>query len=280
MKNSQLSITPMAGALGAEIGDMDLTDVDDGVIDDIRDALCRYAVVFFRDQDLSPDSQAAFARRFGPLNRHPYVTPMDGHPDVFRIVKESGDKHHFGNSWHTDLAYAEHPAMATMLYGIDVPVAGGDTIFVSQTAAYDALSDGMKRLLGGLRVVYTNANSYGEQAQRFKDGVAKAMQVRQAERTEVVHPVVRTHPETGRKSLYLSDTHFLRFENMTVEESRPLFDFLVGHATRPEFTCRFRWRDGSVALWDNRCTMHYAVNDFPDTKRVMQRVTLEGDRPV
>ncbi|MEK9723547.1 MAG: TauD/TfdA family dioxygenase, partial [Rhodospirillaceae bacterium] len=275
----RIDVTPVAGALGAEIAGVDLNALDDEQVAEVRAALLKYAVVFFRDQDLTPDGQTAFARRFGPLNRHPYVTPMDGHPDVFRITKEPEDKHHFGNSWHTDLAYTETPALGTVLYGVEVPAAGGDTLFASQTAAFEALSDGMKAMLGGMKVVYTNANSYGKGSARFRDGVAKAMDVRQAEGREVVHPVVRTHPETGRKGLYLSATHFARFDAMTAEESRPLFDYLVDHATRPQHLCRFRWQNGSVAMWDNRCTMHYAISDFPNDRRIMQRVTLEGDAP-
>ena len=275
-----MHVSPVAGALGAEIAGVDLNHVSDQVIKDIRSALLKHGVIFFRDQDLTPESQTTFARHFGSLNRHPYVTPMDGHPDVFLIVKEPEDKHHFGNSWHTDLAYAEHPAMATILYGLEVPDAGGDTMFLSQTAAYEALSDGMKAMLSDLRVVNTNANSYGKGSQRFRDGVAKAMEVSQAAANEVTHPVVRTHPETGRKGLYLSDLHFVRFADMTPAESRPLFNYLVAHATRPEFTCRFQWRNGSVAMWDNRCTMHYAISDFPDARRIMQRVTIEGNRPI
>jgi taurine dioxygenase len=276
----RIRVAPVAGALGAEITDVDLNRVDDETVAEIRVALLRHCAVFFRDQELTPESQAAFARRFGPLNRHPYVKPMEGHPDVFRIIKEPGDAHHFGNSWHTDLAYTQCPALGTVLYGLDVPAAGGDTLFASQYAAYEGLSSGMKRLLDGLEVVYTNANTYGKDSQRFRLGVAKAMDVRPAQVKEVAHPVVRTHPETGRRSLYLSPTHFSRFADMTPGESRPLFDYLAGHATRPEFVCRFRWRNGSVAMWDNRCTMHYAVSDFPEATRVMQRVTLEGDRPV
>lgn len=275
----RIAVAPVAGALGADISGVDLNRLDEETVAEIRAALLRHSVVFFRDQSFAPESQTAFARRFGALNRHPYVKPIDGHPDVFRIVKEPTDKHHFGNSWHTDLAYAERPALATILYGVDVPDAGGDTMFASQYAAYEALSEGMKRLLSGIKIVYTNANTYGKSADRFKVGAARAMSVQTAEVTEVEHPTVRTHPETGRKGLYLSPSHFSRFAGMTREESKPLFDFLAGHATRPEFTCRFRWRKGSVAMWDNRCTMHYAVSDFPEASRVMQRVTIEGDRP-
>ncbi len=276
----RITVTPFTGTFGAEITNIDLNAIDDETTAEIRAALLRYSVVFFENQEFTPESQAAFARRFGPLNRHPYVKPMDGHPDVFHIIKEPTDKHHFGNGWHSDLAYTETPALGTILYGIDVPQAGGDTMYAGTFAAYDALSDGMKEMLDGVKVVYTNAHTYGKDSSRFKAGVSKGMNVKPAEIKEVEHPIVRTHPETGRKALYLSPVHFSRFGHMTAEESKPLFDTLVQHATRPEFTCRFRWRKGAVAMWDNRSTMHYAVDDKIESTRVMQRVTLEGDRPV
>jgi len=275
----RIAVTPFTGTFGAEISDIDLTRIDDETTAEIRAALLRYGAIFFQGQSFTPETQVAFARRFGTLNRHPYVKPMDGHPDVFRIVKEPTDKHHFGNGWHTDLAYTETPALGTVLYGVEVPQAGGDTMFCSQYAAYDALTGGMKSLIADLKVVYTNAHTYGKDANRFKAGVSKAMNVTAAEVKEVVHPLVRTHPETGCKSLYLSPVHFSRFEDMTPEQSKPLFDTLVAHATQPEFTCRFRWHNGSVAMWDNRCTMHYAIDDLSGVTRIMQRVTLEGDRP-
>lgn len=277
---NRISAVPVTGIFGAEISDVDLTNLDDETTAEIRAALLRYSVVFFHGQNFTPESQSAFARRFGTLNRHPYVKGIEGYPEVFRIVKEPADRHHFGNGWHTDLAYTDTPAMATMLYGMEVPEAGGDTMFASQYAAYEMLTDGMKEMIAGRRAVYTNAHTYGKDANRFKTGVAKAMNVAPAEVKEVAHPLVRTHPETGRKGLYLSPIHFTRFEGMSPEESKPLFDTLVAHATRPEFTLRFRWKKGSVAMWDNRCTMHYAVDDLTGVTRVMQRVTLEGDRPV
>ena len=276
----RIAVTPFTGTFGAEISGVDLNNIDDETVSEIRMAMLRFGVLFFHGQDFSPETQAAFGRRFGELNRHPYVKPIDGHPDVFLIVKKASDKHHFGSGWHTDLSYAEKPASATILYGIDVPVAGGDTMFASHFAAYDALSDGMKSLLAGINAVYTNANTYGKDANRFKAGVSKEMSVELAAVKEVSHPVIRTHPESGRKGLYLSPIHFSRFDGMTPEESKPLFDTLVAHATQPEFTCRFRWSNGSVAMWDNRSTMHYAINDFSGLNRTMQRVTLEGDIPV
>ena len=276
----KITVEPMAGAVGAEITGVDLNDLDDVAVSEIRRSLLEHNVVFFRDQNFTPPNQMEFGKRFGSLNRHSYVKGLDDYPDVFRIVKEPTDAHHFGNSWHTDLAYEKEPAMATILYGIDVPETGGDTMFCSLYAAYDALSDGMKRMLSKLNVVYSNAHTYGKDAKRFKTGVAKDMSVTQApEVKEVVHPLIRIHPETGRNALYLSSTHYSRIEGMTEAESKPLLQQLCEHAIRPEFTCRFKWRAGSVAFWDNRCTMHYAVNDFPNTRRIMQRVTLQGDVP-
>ncbi|MBO6950152.1 MAG: TauD/TfdA family dioxygenase [Rhodospirillales bacterium] len=271
--------TPVTGRFGAEISDIDLNNLDDEMTQELRAALLKYHVIFFRDQDFSPESQTAFAQRFGALNRHPYVKGMDGHPDVFRIVKQPTDTHHFGEGWHTDLSYTETPAMGTILYGVEVPVAGGDTMFSSLAAAYEGLSEGLKELIADLKAVYTNANTYSKESPRFQLGVSKGMQVQTANTNEVEHPVVRTHPETGLKSLYLSPLHFNRFVGMTPEQSKPLFDTLVQHVTQPEFTCRFRWQNGSVAFWDNRCTMHYAINDLTGVTRIMQRVTLEGDRP-
>lgn len=275
----RITVTPYTGTFGAEISDVDLNNIDEETTAEIREALLRYNVIFFQDQEFTPETQAAFVRRFGTLNRHPYVKGIDGHPDVFRIVKEPTDKHHFGNGWHTDLSYTETPAMGTVLYGMEVPEAGGDTLYASTVAAYEALDDGMKDMLEGVKAVYTNANTYGKGAKRFQDGVSKAMNVVAAEVKEVAHPVVRTHPETGKKGLYLSVIHFSHFEGMSPEQSKPLYDTLMAHATKPEFTLRFRWKTGSVAFWDNRCTMHYAVDDRIESTRVMQRVTIEGDRP-
>ena len=276
----RIKVIPIAAALGAEISEVDINKLDEETVVEIRQAFVAHSVIFFRDQILTPESQMEFGKSFGSLNRHSYVKGMDEYPDVFRIIKEPADAHHFGNAWHTDLAYELEPALGTILYGIEVPNTGGDTMFTSLFAAYDSLSDGMKRMLAGLKVVFTNANTYGKNANRFKAGIAKDMTVTQAlEEKEVTHPLVRRHPESGGRALYLSPTHISRIDGMTKEESWPLLNQLIEHAVRPEFTCRFKWRNGSVAMWDNRSTMHYAVNDFPDDRRVMQRVTLQGDRP-
>lgn len=275
-----ISVRPIAGALGAVVEGVDIsTDLDNRTFDEIRRGLLEHHVLFFHDQNLTPQQQAAFARNFGPLNRHPYVAPLTGAPDVFAIVKEPEDRHHFGNGWHTDLSYAEKPAMGAMLYGVEIPPYGGDTMFTNLHRAYDALSDGMKNMLEGLTAIFSNARTYGPDAQRFKDGT-KAMSVtQQAEISRVEHPMVRAHPETGRKSLFVNELHTVGIKDMTDEEAQPILDYLAAHMKRPEFTCRFRWRQGSLAFWDNRCTAHYAINDFDGMRRVMHRVTIEGERP-
>ena len=277
----QITVWPISGALGAEVDGVDLSaDPDDRAVGEIRRALLDHHVLFFYDQRLTPRQLADFAGRFGPLNRHPYVAPLAGTPDVFAIVKEPEDRHHFGNGWHTDLSYAEKPALGAMLYGVEVPPYGGDTLFTNLHLAYETLSDGMKRLLQDLKAVFSNARTYGPDAQRFKEGV-QAMSVAQQDAiTRVEHPMVRTHPETGRKSLFVNELHTVGIKDMTEEEARPILAYLYAHATRPEFTCQFRWRQGALAFWDNRCTAHYAINDFHGMRRIMHRVTIEGDRPV
>ena len=270
----------ISGSLGAEVSGVDLSVAPDaGTVAAIRAGLLEHLVLVFRDQSLDPGSLAAFARRFGTLNRHPYVKPLDGHPEVFRVVKEPDDVHHFGNGWHSDLSYAERPALATMLYATELPPYGGDTLFADMRAAYQALSDGLKSTLDGLVAVFSNERTYGPNATRFRQGVKRMEVAQQRTVTRVEHPVVRTHPETGVKALFLNPLHTIGFKDMTVEESQPLIDFLCRHAVRPEFQCRVQWRPGSLAFWDNRATVHYAVDDFAGHRRVMTRVTLEGDAP-
>lgn len=276
----RIRVSPIAGALGAEVAGVDLSqDLDNRTVAEIHRAFLAHHVLLFHDQRFTPQSQAAFGRRFGPLNRHPYVKPLPDAPDVFAIVKEPEDVHHFGNGWHTDLSYTEKPALGTMLYALEIPPYGGDTLFTNLHLAYEALSEGMRTMLAGLTGVYSNARTYGPAAERFKTGV-KAMSVaQQAEVNRVEHPLVRTHPETGRKSLYFSELHMAGIKDMKDEEAAPILGFLKQHATRPEFVCRLRWRKGSLAFWDNRCTAHYAIDDFQGMRRAMHRVTIEGDRP-
>jgi taurine dioxygenase len=272
-----LTVTPIAGALGAEIGVNLSDDLPDATIADIRRAWLAHGVVFFRDQNLPPDRFLAFAQRFGEVIEYPFVRGLPDFPQIIPVVKLEHERHNFGGVWHTDTAYLERPPMATMLIAREVPPFGGDTLFASGYRAYDALSDGMRRMLDGLHAVNSSAKAEVTKTRedRMKDSA------RDDARTvyESEHPVVRTHNETGRKSLYVNVAHTLRFAGMTEEESAPLLTYLFQHQARPEFTCRFSWRPGSIALWDNRCTLHNPINDYHGYRRVMHRVTLAGDLP-
>lgn len=278
-----LEVHRIAGALGAEIEGVDLSrDLPDEVLGEIRRALLDNAVIFFRGQSLTPARQLAFARRWGDIHLHPFMAGMDDYPEVLEIRKTPADKKNFGGEWHSDQAFTAKPAMGTLLYGKEIPSAGGDTLFTSLTAAYEALSPGMQRMLAGVRGIYRGNNLSGHDGQTREQYYAGklAMKTRDPGDTQTIstHPLVRTHPETGRKALFVGG-HLHRLEDMTEAESRPLVEFLMAHATRPEFTCRFRWANGSLAFWDNRCTMHFAINDYPAETRIMHRVTVCGDEP-
>ncbi len=277
-RNDVVDVHPIAGAIGAEISGVDLSgEVDDATLAAIRRAWLDHLVIFFRDQPLPPEKFLAFAKRFGEVVEYPFVKGIEGFPEIIPVVKLEHEKVNFGGLWHTDTAYLEKPPMATMLIAREVPPCGGDTLFANQYLAYEALSDGMKKLLDGLVAINSSAKADTTRTRedRVRDG-AKA-----DARKEYVseHPVVRTHPETGRKALYVNFGHTVGFKGMTVEESAPMLDYLFRHQTRPEFTCRFAWHPGSIAFWDNRCAQHNPINDYHGYRRVMHRVTLAGDVP-
>jgi len=267
-----VEVRRIAGSLGAEVLGVDLTRLDDDIFDEIYRAFVEFQVIFFRDQALDLDGYLAFARRWGKIAIYPYMKGLESHPEILQIVKSETDTYAFGNVWHTDTSFVPVPPKATMLHAIDVPAAGGDTLFANQYQAYDTLSDGMKRLLAPLRALYVGDRP----VYRFAE--VKGMQQRDPgnEQVHTYHPIVRTHPDSGRKALYLGH-HAVEIENMTRAESAPLIDFLNAHATRPEFTCRFRWRPGSIAIWDNRCTQHYAIDDYSGHVRRMNRIIIEGE---
>ena len=269
-----MEVTRTAGALGAEILGVDLSK--DIPAEAIRAALLEHQVIFFRDQHLTPAQFLAFARRMGRPIEYPFVKGIEGFPEVIEVKKLEHERHNFGGVWHSDTAYLENPPMGSMLLAREVPPHGGDTLFASQYLAYEALSEGMQQMLLGLAGV--NTSSKADVSRTRED----RMREQAAEARELVaeHPVVRTHPETGRKALYVNVAHTGRFKNMTEEESAPLLGFLFKHQVKPEFTCRFRWRVGSLAFWDNRCTQHLPVNDYHGYRRVMHRITLAGERPV
>ena len=283
-RNATISVTPLSGAIGAELHGVDLSaNLSESTIDEIRAALREYLVVFFRDQRLTPAQHVVFGKRFGTLNIHPYIAGLEEQPEVMEFVKEPDERgYNVGGVWHSDMSFCEEPSMASILYAHETPPAGGDTLFSNAYLAYEMLSDGMKKMLEGLKAVHWPGRSYGAGG-KFDTNKGKGqrkMRIATVEEdAEVLHPVVRTHPDTGRKVLYVNGNFTRRFEAMTEQESRPLLDYLTNQVTRPEFTCRFRWKPGSVAFWDNRCTQHLAINDYHGYRRRMHRVTLNGDRP-
>ena len=278
MGRQSISIHPLAGAIGAEIAGVDLAqELDAATIAAIRQAWLDHLVIFFRDQDLPPARLLALARRFGRPIEYPFVQGIEGFPEITPVIKLEHETVNFGGLWHSDTTYLETPPMGTMLVAREVPPHGGDTLFANMYLAYESLSPGLRRLLDGLVAVNSSAKADVTKTRedRMRDGA------RTDARTEYVaeHPVVRTHPETGRKALYVNAGHTVRFNGMTEEESAPLLRFLFAHQTRPEFTCRFRWAVGSLAFWDNRCAQHNPINDYHGFRRVMHRVTLAGDKP-
>ena len=278
MKANTLDIRPLSGALGAEILGVDLAnDLSDATVAAIRAAWLEHCVVFFREQSLTPEQFLRAAGRFGEPIEYPFVKGLEGFPRITPVIKLEHEKINFGGLWHSDTAYLESPPMGTMLIARETPARGGDTLFANMYLAYETLSEGMKRMLDGLITV--NSSAKADTTRTREDRIKDSGKTDAKKEYVAEHPVVRTHPETGRKALYVNGGHTLRFKDMSVEESTPLLNYLFQHATRPEFTCRFRWEPGSIALWDNRCTQHNPVNDYHGHRRVMHRVTLAGDVP-
>ena len=275
---THFQVVPIAGALGAEVAGVDLAaDLDDATVAALRGAWLQHLVLFFRDQDLPPARFLAFARRFGEPIEYPFVKGLDDVPEIIPVLKLETERVNFGGIWHSDTAYLDVPPMASMLVAREVPAAGGDTEFANMYQAYETLSSGMKRLLDGLLAV--NSSAAADVSRTREDRLKDSARPDARKEYTAAHPVVRVHPETGRRALYVNVAHTVRFEGMTEEESAPLLQYLYRHQVRPEFTCRFRWRPGSVAFWDNRCTQHNAINDYHGHRRLLHRITLAGDKP-
>ena len=271
-----IDVQPVTGSLGAEIRGVNVAaGLDDAIIAEIRQAFLDHLVIFFRDQKLTPHQQLAFARRFGEPMEYPQLKGLPECPLITPVLKLAHEKVNFGGVWHSDTTYLAEPPMASMLYAVEIPPYGGDTIFANQYLAYETLSEGLRATLDGLVGVNTStkADASKTREDRLKEAGAE-MKVLTSE-----HPAVRTHPETGRKALYVNHGHTARFKGWTEEESRPRLDYLFQHQVRPELTCRFRWRPASIAFWDNRSAQHNAINDYPGKRRLMHRLTLAGDRP-
>jgi taurine dioxygenase len=283
MTDASFRVEPVAGALGAQIHGVDLSEpMSDEAFEEIRNALHEHLVIFFRDQDLTTDQHYAFAQRFGELMPHPYVQGLSGYPEIIEIVKEPEETRNWGGNWHADLTFMERPPGGAVLYGRELPPFGGDTMFANMYLAYETLSEGMREMLDGLGALHVSG-----EPQRFSAAFRSMYERRGNDPGEHVHPVVRTHPVTGRRSLFVNCGFTRSFEDMTAEESGPVLGYLYDHATRPEFTFRFRWSPGSVLIWDNRVVLHNALNDDFSAagngsgfRRVLHRATLEGERPM
>jgi len=271
-----IEVRPVAGALGAEIYGVDMArDLGAEVVSEVRQALLDHLVIFLRDQVVTPQQQVAFARKFGEPVEYPQLKGLPEAPMITPVVKLEHERNNFGGIWHSDTTYLEKPPMGSMLLAREIPPYGGDTLFANQYLAYESLSDGLKQTLDGLIGVSSAAKADVTKTRedRMKEAGAE-LKPMMAE-----HPIVRTHPETGRKALFTSVAHTSHIQGWTEKESLPLLQFLWDHQTKPEFTCRFRWQVGSVAFWDNRCAMHNPINDYHGFRRVMHRVTLAGDTP-
>jgi taurine dioxygenase len=277
MSTNGLHVQPLSGAVGAEITGVDLGAAGGNTIAEIRKIWLDRGVIFFRDQDLPPAKFLAVAKQFGEVVEYPFVKGLEGFPEIIPVVKLEHETKNFGGIWHTDTAYLDKPPMATMLVARETPPFGGDTLFANMYLAYETLSDGMKRMLDGLIAI--NKSAKADVTRTREDRVKDSGKTEAKKEYVSEHPVVRTHPETGRKALYVNVGHTAHFKDMTEEESAPLLNYLFQHQTRPEFTCRFSWKPGSVAFWDNRCVLHNPVNDYHGYRRVMHRVTLAGDTP-
>ena len=275
---SYFEVKPLSGAVGAVLSGIDISEeLSADAIAEIRQAWLEHLVIFFCDQKLSDERLMAFGRRFGDLYMHPNLAKKGPNPEVIHVVKEPDATRVVGAEWHTDTAHVECPPMGAILYALEVPPRGGDTLFANQYLAYEALSDGLKAALEGMKAVHDDSRVAGPNANK-----GRSTQTRDDDEwtpTENAHPVIRTHPETGRKALFVNVASAHKFEGMRRAESAALLQYLFKHATRPEFTCRFNWEPGSVAFWDNRCLKHIAVNDYQGHRRDMRRVQLVGDRP-
>lgn len=276
MRNSRFEVRPTAPSVGAEILGVDLSKpLSAAETEELREALNHFGVIFFREQELTPEQHIAFAERFAQINVNRFFRSVSGYPQIAEVRKEPEQTANIGGGWHTDHSYDQVPALGSILLAREVPEQGGDTMFASMHHAYEALSDGLKRTLEGLRAVHSSRHVFGAAAQYARD-VAGRIGNSEMATQDAVHPVVLRHPESDRKILYVNPGFTTHFEGWTQKESKPLLDHLYAHAARPEFNTRFQWRKGSIAFWDNRATWHFAINDYHGERRLMHRITLEG----
>ena len=275
-KYSHIDVNPVSGALGAEITGVDISlPLEAEVVSEIRKALLNHLVIFFQNQVITPQQQLNFAEQFGVPMEYPQLKGLPECPLVTEVIKLEHETLNFGGVWHSDTTYLQQPPMASMLYAIEIPTYGGDTLFSNQYMAYETLSDGLKKTLSEL--VAVNTSSKTEVSMTREDRMREAGT--ELNILSASHPAVRTPPETGSKALYVNKAHTTHFKDWTPLESKSLLEFLFHHQVKAELTCRFRWEKNSLAFWDNRCVQHNPVNDYQGFRRIMHRVTIAGDKP-
>ena len=273
-----MMIKKIAGAVGAELSGIDLRqELNSALVSDIRAAFLEHQVIFFRDQEITPTQFLHFAQSLGKPIEYPFVKGLPNFPTIIEVKKLEHEVVNFGGIWHSDTTYLDYPPMGSMLLAKEVPPYGGDTLFANQYLAWETLSETMKHCIAGLIGISSSAKadiSRTREDRLKSDGKESAPSEYRAE-----HPIVRTHPETGRKALYVNVAHTTGIVGMSESEGKAILEFLFNHQIKPEFTCRFVWQPNSLAFWDNRCVQHNPVNDYHGFRRVMHRITLEGDRP-
>ncbi len=273
---SNILINPTSGSMGVEIHNVDLSnELSDSLFSEIREIFIEHGLIFFRDQELTPDDHLRFAKRWGEININRFFAKVEGYDQIAEVKKDPDQKINIGGAWHTDHSYDQIPAMGSILLAKETPKIGGDTLFANMYRAYETLSNGMKKTLETMKACHSSRHVFGAHT-----GYAEASNQRisnpELATQDAIHPVIITHPESKRKALYVNPEFTVNFEGWTVEESKPLLDYLAEHTTQQENTTRFQWKPGSIAFWDNRCTWHFALNDYPGETRLMHRITVEG----
>ena len=275
MTLGSMSVMPVTKGCGVEVHGVDLAHLSNSEMEDIRSLYVDHGVIFFRDQSLTPEQHIAFAKRWGEIDINKFFPANGQYPEIAEVRKEKNQTTNIGGGWHTDHSYDPEPAMGSVLVARELPPEGGDTLFANMYLAYETLSDGLKKTLEGMRAVHSNYHAFGA-ASIYKQSDQSANFKGEDLVGEATHPVVITHPLSGKKALYVNPGFTTHFEGWTLEESKPLLEYLYRHAARPEHTCRFQWKEGSVAFWDNRATWHFALNDYQGERRLMHRITVAG----
>ena len=273
-----MQITPLSPAMGAIITDIDLSEpLSDTHIAELRQTWLEYQMIVIRGQSLSPSQYLAFAKQIGTPDTYPFLKGLEGYDQITPVLKREDETVNFGGLWHSDTTYMEHPPMATMLYAKELPPLGGDTLFASQIRAYEQLSKPMRTMLEGLVMQCRSdkGKTTATRADRIEESGRNADTAFQA-----IHPVIRTHPETGKQALFVNAAHTVSLDGLNDDESQYLLAFLFKHQIQAEFQCRLSWQLGDVAIWDNRSVLHYPLNDYHGYRRLLHRITLKGDKPV